>query len=772
MTDEKLLQEVLEAENEVSVLAALNKRGLLTDKKRWRYLGNMPNNQSIVHNQQSSQGAALVEKFTNGVDAILLRHCKAHRIDPRGPAAPESMADAVKAWFGDVSEKDSPEVRPVAEDNLVLYATGSKQRPCLSLYDAGEGQLAEDFPKTFCSLIYATDDGSYKGAFPFVQGRFNMGGTGVLPFCSEQRKLQLIVSRVPKDVAKDDSHEWAFTVFCFFPSNQDPAWHYLLGPDGKILTAGSKPLGLVPKVGAKSGEVCAPRERQVASGTLIKMYDYKAPRSNICGELFKKLEDYLLRPALPLRLMECRPEYKANVMGVTIWDRLSAWGKSKLETGFEEGASIQIKLSTGETIPGEVRVFKAVKGTDTEDDQPQTGLRALINGQSHAKRDSQFFRTKAVDKEHIAGSMLVTLDCTDLGQGSRNALFMSNRETFRDDSLLQELLKKLQKELHDHEGLIQLNLKRYEEKIADSVDDEEGISALEELLSTDPSLADLFGSVVAGKVAAKTATNGKGGKIDGEPEPFQGTDFPHFFRRKDGSTSVEVDLPRGDTTRVSFQTDVKNNYFSRKKHRGTCEFKNGFQPTFHLFNGRLTFTCHVEKDVAEGTILETEAMITDNMGSGPFTLTLIGQVVAPREKTELTDHTPTTKPDPKVQAGPSRPNITEVDGEPDDPPITIEKEPGSERLKLLVNRGSKLLTEAKSLRPSEEAVAVEFVFKYGLALTAMGLLDAAKKTSEWTSNEALCRERIQQSAAGIARVIVPLCLSLPKKLPKLKAASA
>jgi hypothetical protein len=760
------IQELLEAENEASVLAALNKCGLLNDSKRWQYLGNMPNNQAIVHNQQSSPGAALVEKFTNGVDAIILRYCKANGIDPRGTGAPESMASAIRDWFGDLSEKESPEVRSIAENNLVLYATGSKQRPCLSFYDSGEGQLAEDFPKTFCSLIYGSDDGSYKGAISFVQGRFNMGGTGVLPFCSEERNLQLIVSRVPKDVANRDDHEWAFTIFCFFPSKQNPSWRYLVGPDGKILTAGSKPLALVPKVGAKSGEVCAPRERGVASGTLVKMYDYKAPRSNICGELFKKLEDYLLRPALPLRLIECRPEYKANVMGVTIWDRLSVWSKSKLEEGFEDGASIHIKLSTGETIPAEVRVFKAVKGSDSEDDQPQTGLRALINGQSHAKRDSQFFRTKAVDKEHIAGSMLVTLDCTDLGQASRNALFMSNRETFREDPLLQELFKKLQKELHDHEGLTQLNLKRYEEKIADAVDDEEGINALEELLSTDPSLADLFGSIVAGKVAAKTATDGKGGKIDGDPQPFQGSEFPTFFRRKDGSTSVEVDFPRGDATRVSFQTDVKNNYFSRKKHRGTCEFKNGFQPTFHLFNGRLTFTCQVDKNVAEGTTLETDAVITDNTGSGPFTLTIIGDVVAPREKTLLDEHPPKPKPDPKVQAGPSRPDVTEVDRGPDDPPITIEKVPNTERLKLLVNRGSRLLSEAKSLRPSEAEAAVEFVFKYGLALTAMGLLDAVKKTPEWTNDEAGCRERIQQSAAGIARVIVPLCLSLPKKLPK------
>jgi hypothetical protein len=332
---------------------------------------------------------------------------------------------------------------------------------------------------------------------------------------------------------------------------------------------------------------------------------------------------------------------------------------------------------------------------------------------------------------------------------------------------LQELFKKLQKELNDHEGLKELDLKRYEEKIADAVDDEEGIEALEELLATDPSLADLLGSITAGKVAAKTATDGKGGKIPGKPQPFSGSDFPTYFRRGNGATSVEIDLPRGDTTRVSFQTDVKNNYFTRKKHRGICEFKNGFQPTFHLFNGRLTFTCHVDKNVSEGTVLKTDAMITDNSGSGPFILTMTGHVVAPREKSVPDDHPPIPTPEPKVQAGPSRPDVREVDKGPDAPPITIEKVPGTQRLELLLNTGSKLLTEAKRLRRPEEEVAVAFVFKYGLALTAMGLLDAMKKTPEWAQDEAGCRQRIQQSAAGVARVIVPLCLSLPKKLPKL-----
>src|SRR5690606_13995775 len=157
----------------------------------------------------------------------------------------------------DLSDFDSQTIRRLAEENLVLYATGTKTNVCLSIYDAGEGQSADDFPSTFCSIISGSDDGSYKGAIPFVQGRFNMGGTGVLSYCGDNRRRQLIVSRRPKDL-QTKSDEWAFTVFCYFPSQQSPEWRYLVGTDGSIMTAGIEPLGLAPKAGAKSGELCAP----------------------------------------------------------------------------------------------------------------------------------------------------------------------------------------------------------------------------------------------------------------------------------------------------------------------------------------------------------------------------------------------------------------------------------------------------------------------------------------------------------------------------------
>lgn len=149
MRDDALLQELLAADYEDEAIAALLKRALFEEanSKRWVALGNMPNNQSVVHAQQSTPAAALVEKFTNGLDAILLRRCKAEAIDPRsiGAGAPPNMSKAVQKWFGDLNGKASLDVRPLAEENLVLYATGTKSRPCISIYDAGEGQLQKIF---------------------------------------------------------------------------------------------------------------------------------------------------------------------------------------------------------------------------------------------------------------------------------------------------------------------------------------------------------------------------------------------------------------------------------------------------------------------------------------------------------------------------------------------------------------------------------------------------------------------------------------------------
>jgi hypothetical protein len=214
--------------------------------------------------------------------------------------------------------------------------------------------------------------------------------------------------------------------------------------------------------------------------------------------------------------------------------------------------------------------------------------------------------------------------------------------------------------------------------------------------------------------------------------------------------------------RSPFRSKVSNNnYFSRNKHAGQCAFHGKIEPSFNLFNGRLTFTFHAHKSLPEGTTLITHIEISDDAGHGPFKLVVKATVTSPREKTT---HQPPTEP--TVEETPSRPDIVEVPMGPFAPPLTIERIANTTRLQLQINKDSHLLSDAKKLRLKEEEAAVEFVFKYGLALIAMGLLDAAKKTPAWKNDDEACRKSIQDHAAGIARVIVPLCLTLPKKLPK------
>src|SRR5262249_46701360 len=136
MKDEALLRDLLEADDEASALRALERRGLLINGKHWRYVGYKHNNESVILAQQSSAAAALIEKYTNGLDAVLLRKCKARGIDPRGKDAPKTMAEAVDEFFGDLDGKSIEQIRDLADQSLVLYATGSKARPSLSIYDA------------------------------------------------------------------------------------------------------------------------------------------------------------------------------------------------------------------------------------------------------------------------------------------------------------------------------------------------------------------------------------------------------------------------------------------------------------------------------------------------------------------------------------------------------------------------------------------------------------------------------------------------------------
>jgi len=142
-----------------------------------------------VRGQQSNPIAALVEKVTNSIDAILTRKCFEAGIDPESNQAPRSMEEAIKKFFPDNKNWDMQSFRRKQAEEIQIVADGPPRNTSVIIYDNGEGQHPEDFERTFLSLVRGN-----KINIHFVQGKYNMGGSGALVFCGRKR-YQLIASK-------------------------------------------------------------------------------------------------------------------------------------------------------------------------------------------------------------------------------------------------------------------------------------------------------------------------------------------------------------------------------------------------------------------------------------------------------------------------------------------------------------------------------------------------------------------------------------------------
>lgn len=386
-----LCMELLYAPTEADVIEVLKDHGLRDDRSKWTPYGNMPNNRGVVGNQQSHPVAALVEKLVNSVDSILIAECLARGVDPRGPDAPQSMADAIQEYFG-VPEGRLRSLNPVPRhlaDHIRLIALGTKDQPSYVILDDGEGQQPDRFPSTFLSLLRDN-----KVAIPFVQGKYNMGGTGVLQFAGEH-SFQLIISRRRPDLPPDGLHElkdqWGFTlVRRFRPGPNDPQSIYVyLAPENEIPRFEAETLPIGP------GQYPKAFDQPVASGTYIKLWNYKVPgrlKSTATLDMRYALERYLQEPGLPVRLFERRPGYVAHsydtsMSGLAVV--LANAGDDK-EPGFDGGSPLNIPDI------GEAGLELAVirEEADKTNKRYPAGVFLNVNGQLHGQLGTDFFKRR------------------------------------------------------------------------------------------------------------------------------------------------------------------------------------------------------------------------------------------------------------------------------------------------------------------------------------------------------------------------------------------
>jgi len=212
---------LLAAESEAEVQEIVESVSEMADQNNWQPLDKRDTNFNVTSNQASDGGKALTELMTNMVDAVLMKHAFQKGINPKAKSAPKTMYEAVDVLVKNLRggklvnlDPKDPWLREFAQKNLVIGITGAKSKreglPCYTFVDNGEGQRGEDFEDTFLSLSAGN-----KKSIPFVQGKYNMGSSGVLRYCG-RRWFKLIVSR-----RHDGKSGWAWTLMRRRPDDSD-----------------------------------------------------------------------------------------------------------------------------------------------------------------------------------------------------------------------------------------------------------------------------------------------------------------------------------------------------------------------------------------------------------------------------------------------------------------------------------------------------------------------------------------------------------------------
>ncbi len=649
-----LCMALMRADTEAEVTEILTKAGYWDDPAAWRLFNDSDNNYSSIGNQQADAIAAFVEKIINSVDARLVDAARMAGVDPEGTDAPPSMREAVARFFeGKASPKDGDgriaewaDKKATEEGRLLtVSATGLMPRqgqPSLSVADRGEGQTPDNFSNTFLSLERAN-----KLRIPFVQGKFNMGGTGALRFS----KLQLIVSRRNPALLGSDAtardKEWGFTIVRRFDpeaGSKSSVFKYLApvtmtGEElNGILSFAADEFPIFPEATSDIRDAYA---RNAPYGSLVKLYEYTwtGVKSNIVSSgdgLLRRIDVGLPELALPVRLFECRPDYKGhsgsfstNALGLV--SRLDRDKDGSLEGGDPIGGVIA--LDDGTQIKLRTYVFES-KDKALSYRNRASGVVFGVNGQQHAAKSIDFFTRGRVGLSYLAESMLVYADCSEVSGRAREELFMNSRDRLANNDLSKQLESKLESYLKNDPTLRELQNQRRAKAIQDKLADDKPLNdVLQGLMKNNPLLSKMFlkGIKLPAPFPPGTGTTGTG---TGSGDTFTGKRYPTYFRFKDHEDGEALRRKShiGSRTRITLETDAEDSYFVRDQEPGQWRVlrKDGdgwVNAGGWTSTGPKAGIAHLSFDpipdtVAVGSVLEYRIEVVDPVAFDPFVMEL------------------------------------------------------------------------------------------------------------------------------------------------------
>lgn len=437
----------LTAETEADVTAALSDSRL--EAAVWKPLGGIENNYGIVENQQADPMAALTELIVNSIDAILLKNYHEYVDD-------ESTGDE----FGTLNAAADTLIDPdVEEIRLAADGTGEKSRS-LTLSDTGCGQPMERFEDTFLGFL---QPGKTKQQYGFLQGKYGMGSSGVLPFCGE-RGYKLVLS-----AGVNRSKEWSWTLI---RKNRTKDRYEYLTLDGDVPTF----------PGTVNGKI---------NGSIVKLFDFTVEAKTRFTTSFRyRLERYLLDTPVPLTLADMRGDGQPDVTTTNgLFDTLNRYNElvasdQTIAYNFEDATldtrDVRIILFEDDATLEADDSFTHERGYDpvTAKNKHFVGgekhrdqaIFFVINGQTHGDQGRTFIRNRC-SLPHVARDVLVFVDFSTLDDSSVVDLFPASRDRLRNSQSARTLKRELESLLETNDILVDEERRRRQQLPTDDPDE-------------------------------------------------------------------------------------------------------------------------------------------------------------------------------------------------------------------------------------------------------------------------------------------------------------
>lgn len=612
MDEKKVCLELLAAESEAEVDRIIKSIPEMLNPKNWKPLDGRETNFNVTSNQASDGGKALTELMTNMVDAVLLKHALQRGVDPKAPDAPSTMYEAVdrfvhKMHGGKLVNLDSkdPWLKDFAQKNLAIGITGAKTKaeglPCYTFADNGEGQHPDDFEGTFLSLSAGN-----KKSIPFVQGKFNMGSSGVLRYCGRQW-FKLIVSR-----RHDGTGEWGWTLMRRRPGDQDrlPVAEYFVAPSGKIarfMASALYPFRTADRKGYEG--------MHLSTGTIVKLYDYQVGSKFLSFRGSREaLNENLVETILPFRILDFRqtPTTKEakerakkrggdRALGV---DPRPFYGMEFLlmnshreeELDDEDPAAGESRDFVGNfTHPnlGEVTIsaiaLKREVPTWLKPSSSNNRVFHAVNGQVQFKQ-SRGYLSQSCGFPALKDRIVVIVDASNLSFAAHNEVWKGDREHISNTQDGERYLDLVTKTIRESETLKKLQAKVAKEELERAAKTESN-DLFQKLVDKDPNLASLLSGRDPTIRVPSSGGDVKGGQESGTVEKFEGKYSPSFIRLEGRSDKGSLEFPINRSRVVAARTDAENGYLQRTDCRGRVILDEAVRERFsvreHLKDGHL-----------------------------------------------------------------------------------------------------------------------------------------------------------------------------------------